>query len=100
MQFVHDNLLNDESIALEIYFKIIVNTEIVHAVLTRMDLKKGQGPDNIPPLFLREYADSSAEPLSRIINKSLDKGKYPDRFKIGHVIPIFKNGKKIGRYKL
>lgn len=76
------------------HFKVFINPDIVQAVLARMDLSKGQGPDCIPPMFLRKCAEQLAKPLSTIFNKSLKDGKYPDCFKIGHVIPIYKNGKK------
>lgn len=59
-----------------------------------MELNKGQGPDQMPPIFLRECADSLARPLSAIFEKSLVDGKYPERFKLGQVTPIHKDGKK------
>lgn len=50
--------------------------------------------DLIPPIFLRECAQSLAKPLSIIYSKSVDGGKHPDKFKISELSAIYKNGKK------
>lgn len=73
---------------------ICVNVEHVHCVLSRMNLQKGSGHDNVSSLFLRECADFLAEPISKIFSRSIADKMYPDRFKIGQVTPIFKSGKR------
>lgn len=58
-----------------------------------MELNKGQEPDLIPPIFLRECAQSLAGPISIIYEKSLVDRIYPTRFKLGQLTPIYKDEK-------
>lgn len=60
---------------------------MVESTLEYMDLNKGAGPDNIPPIFLRECA-------SAIFTKSIEEEIYPDQWKTCHVVPIHKTGPK------
>lgn len=75
-------------------FNLVITPGCIFAALESLDTGKGQGPDKIPPLFLRECSESLALPLNLIFNKSLMDKKYPDCFKLGQVIPIFKAGAK------
>lgn len=47
--------------------KIVVTSEAVHSVLSRMNLNKGSSFDGISSLFLRECADLLAKLLSIIL---------------------------------
>lgn len=75
-------------------FRVIASQEAVYSVLKSLDTNKGMGPDMISPLVLKKCAEHLAEPLSLIFNKSLNDCVYPERFKIGHITPIFKSGSK------
>ena len=48
----------------------------VHKTLTKLDLKKPAGPDNIAVYFLKIAADFIAEPLTYIYNLTLTPGKW------------------------
>lgn len=76
------------------FFDVHITPEIVEKPLSAMDLSKGQGPDLMPPIFLRQCAKSLAAPLSFIYEKSLVDEKYPDKFKISQIAAIYKSGKK------
>lgn len=69
----------------------ITQAETVRALQT-LNIYKGAGPDDIPPLFLNKCAFSLGEPLTILFNESLIAGVFPDIWKRSHVIPIFKNG--------
>lgn len=75
-------------------FEIHITPIMVEKALTTIDLSKGQGPDLIPPIVLRECAKSLAVPLSFIFEKSIDDGIYPDKFKLSQITAIYKSGKK------
>lgn len=64
----------------------------VHHELSNIDTKKSKGPDNIPPIVLRNCADSLAGPLTLLFNKSLSEGVFPARLNEAFVLPIFKAG--------
>ena len=61
-----------------------------------MDLgnDKAAGPDGILPSELKMVANKISYPLSILFNKSLSYGSIPEDFKIGHLILLFKYGKK------
>ena len=55
---------------------------------------KTSGPFSIPTNILKEFSQFVIEPLTAIINKSLDEGFFPKNLKSALVIPIFKKGDK------
>lgn len=52
------------------------------------------GPDVIHPRILKELAETLATPLYIMFTKSLEEGKLPSDWKVGHITPIFKKGSK------
>ena len=76
-----NNLINDLHITNEMVFKQI----------TKLDVNKSFGPDEIHPKMLIELVEYVAEPLSIIMNKTLEEGTLPDDWKLAHVTPIYKN---------
>ena len=60
--------------------------------LSRLNPNKSTGPDGASPRILKELHTEIAEPLYNIFRKSIDQGKLPRGWKIGHVSPIFKKG--------
>lgn len=75
--------------------------EEIHNELSNQDVKKGPGPDLIPPSFLLNCAHELTLPLYLIFNKSLSQGTFPSAWKTSFLTPIFKNGDKgdIGNYR-
>lgn len=66
-------------------------TEVL-STIRRLDIKKGAGPDNIPPSFLQYCSGMLAQPLSNLFNLSIQHGRFPEILKMGHIIPILKSG--------
>lgn len=62
--------------------------------LRNIDTSKGDGPDNISPILLKNCADGLASPLLRIFNLSLSTGIFPTRWKTSYITPIFKSGSR------
>ena len=56
--------------------------------------KKSFGFDNIPVYIMKSSIYCIAEPISAIINSSMNTGVFPDILKIAKVCPVFKNGEK------
>ena len=54
------------------------------------------GCDNIPPpqkkIIGKLFVDQYIEPLTYLINKSIELGIFPDEMKMAQVVPIFKAG--------
>lgn len=61
-------------------------------LLLNIDTKKAIGPDNIPNMFLKRYAEWNSKYLCHIFNKSLKTCSLPSEWKIAKIIPIHKCG--------
>ena len=83
----------DERTSTQIEDKPFTTDEILK-VLRRLQKDKASGPDGLFPRFLMEGADTIAEPLCQIFNKSLEDGQLPEDWKIANITPIYKKGKK------
>lgn len=71
-----------------------VNEEAVYNIAMGLDLSKGCGPDNIPPILIKKCAETLCAPLTMIYSKSIKDCVYPDKWKVGQITPIFKSGSK------
>ena len=80
---------------------LTITIEQLKTKLCKLNPNKATGPDNIPPRLLKELAEVLSEPISIIMNKSLQEGRLPTIWKKAHVVPIFKKGKKniAGNYR-
>jgi hypothetical protein len=64
----------------------------VENVLQDLDANKGSGPDDIPPIILKNCASAFAKPLSLLFYRSMATSVFSDRWK--YVTPIFKKGRR------
>ena len=60
-------------------------------VLEDIDVNKAHSPDNIPDRLLKETASEIASPICRLFNRQLSLGKFPDRWKLANVCPVYKS---------
>ena len=56
------------------------------------DINKAIGIDNIPAKILKWAVELFVPILTKIFNKCIEEGVYPDSLKLARVIPIFKGG--------
>ena len=66
----------------------------ISVLLNRMKPKKSAGNDDLNACILKKVSVNILEPITAIINKSLESGLVPDCFKIAKVIPIHKGKAK------
>lgn len=69
-----------------------VCVEDVRRVLRGLDASKGCGSDSVPPSVFRFCSDILEYPLTRLFNRSLAAGIFPDVFKKTLIVPIHKKG--------
>lgn len=69
-----------------------VTVDEVYQRLSDLDTTKGPGPDEIPPLFIKQCAESLALPLSILFNRSLTNRVFPALWKEASITPIHKSG--------
>lgn len=68
-------------------------TDITNYIKT-LEPKLSSGPDQIPPILIKNCADSLSIPLYMLFNKSLSTGNFPKLWKKSYLTPIFKSGDK------
>ncbi|XP_055387427.1 uncharacterized protein LOC129616025 [Condylostylus longicornis] len=74
------------------YFHLSV--ENVFQGISSLDVKKGSGPDLLPPIFLYNCRYTLSNPLTSIFNISISTGVFPSAWKNSYLIPIHKKGDK------
>ena len=73
---------------------IAFNKEDILKAIEKLKENSGPGPDEIPPIFLIKTSNEITAPLMIILRKSIDEGKIPNIYKMAHISPIHKGGKK------
>ena len=68
--------------------KYIISVQQVEARLSRLNPRKGSGPDGIPTWILREYAHLLSKPVCAIYNSSLRESFLPPVWRCSTIIPI------------
>ncbi|XP_051160012.1 uncharacterized protein LOC127280792, partial [Leptopilina boulardi] len=71
----------------------ITKNEIL-AKIRKLNTKKGPGVDGIPSSFMKSCSSSIIDPLFYIFNSSLKIGYFPEIWKEGIIVPIYKKGNK------
>lgn len=69
----------------------LAESDILTGLLS-LDVKKGAGPDGIPPIFLKECAYVLVKPLYYIFSRSLAQGEFPSFWKSSFLTAVYKNG--------
>jgi hypothetical protein len=61
-------------------------------ILQSLDPNKSVGPDGINPRLLKICSKQLSPSLTKLINMSIQKGIFPDCWKVANIVPLFKNG--------
>lgn len=72
-----------------------VTTNEIKTVIERAKPKRSCGWDEISMWLIKQCKDVIIEPLTFIINQSLQTGCFPEKMKYGHINPIFKGGEEL-----
>ena len=73
-------------------FNIEITKEMVKMEINDLNVNKSCGPDEIHPRLLMELVDYILEPITLLLNKSMELGQIPKDWKQANVSPIFKKG--------
>ncbi len=71
-----------------------VSEQFVRKFVSRLDVSKATGLDNIGPRLLKLSANEIAASLTILVNKSITSCKVPNVWKSAKVMPLFKSGAK------
>ena len=79
----------------DVQFEIpVISREKVLKYLTNIDVTKATGCDQIGPRLIRMAAPYIVDSISHICNLSIKNSTFPDKWKVGKVAPLHKNGPK------
>ena len=70
----------------------LINQEIVAQIIDSMESKRSSSFDSVSNFHVKKLKSSLLLPLTIAINRSLQEGLFPSKFKIAKVIPLFKAG--------
>ena len=62
-----------------------------------INARKACGHDTITPRLLKESASAISGPLAELMNESIKQCKYPSRWKMGPVTPLFKKNDELSK---
>ena len=71
--------------------EFIIDQASVEIKLSRINIHKAQGPDDLPNWVLRDFCASLAGPVCSIFNASIREGFVPGRWKEANVITVPKS---------
>jgi hypothetical protein len=74
--------------------QINFSTTGIQKLLQKLNVKKANGPDEIPIRFLKDYSHQISKFLHIIFEKSYNTGKLPADWLTANISPVFKKGNK------
>ena len=78
------------------HFKYTNKTQ-VEKLLPNINARKACDHDTITPRLLKESASAISGPLAELINESIKQWKYPSRWKMGQITPLFKKNDELSK---
>ncbi|ESP03159.1 hypothetical protein LOTGIDRAFT_59597, partial [Lottia gigantea] len=71
-----------------------VSPNQIKTVIKKLKTSKANGSGPVNNIILKSTIDTICIPLSHLFNFILLKGVFPDSWKLAHVIPLFKKGRR------
>ena len=71
-----------------------IDTNYIKKAVMALKKSKSPGPDKIPTKLLKDAIETICQPLAIVFNASLEKGTFPDIWKVARITPVFKSGQK------
>ena len=75
-------------------YTLHITEEEVEKVLLSLNVQKATGCDHIGNMLLKSCATTVSAPLAKLFQTSINKGQFPDSWKLANVTPVFKKGDK------
>ena len=78
-----------------------MNKDCIEKIMLELDINKAIGPDNLRNLVYTNLAKTVSKSVLLFFQTLLNKGIFPETWKLSEVVPIFKDGNKcdIKRYR-
>ena len=78
----------------QIFSDISVDEKLVYGKLSKMNISKSQGPDELNPKLIFELRNELCKPLTYLFNMSIQTGVIPQDWRDAIVAPLHKKGSK------
>lgn len=89
----YDNLLPHYDEPYFTAYNLDIDANKVLSILKSLDISKGSGCDGVPSVFIRNCAETLAQPLCNIFMLSVNTfGSFPAIWKEARIVPIHKGG--------
>ena len=75
----------------------LTNTTLIEELLSKINTRKACGHDMLPSRFIRDSSRAIAGPIAKILNTSIAQSRYPSRWKMGLVTPLFKKDEELDK---
>ena len=76
------------------FVKPEIKPQQVADIICKISLNKATGHDGFSAKILKLIAQSFTHPICRLLNLSIAKTTFPDKWKIGQVTPVYKGGQQ------
>ncbi len=73
---------------------IQLSEDEIKDIIKNIPINKATGPDKISHKLLKHICLSVAKPITILFSMSLTESVYPTKWKLAHVLPLFKKGDK------
>ena len=75
----------------------LTNATQIEDLLSNVNTRKACGHDMLPPRLIKESSRAIAGPVAKILNTSIAHSRYPSRWKMGQVTPLFKRDEELDK---
>ena len=94
----HASILAIQNMNLNATFSLkLADDKDIKLIMERLDTSKATGIDTIPARLVKTSANVTHKPFTQILNKSIQRDKFPNQMQIGKITPIYKSGKENSR---
>ena len=73
----------------------LTNVTQIEELLSNINTRKACGHDMLPPRLIRQSSRAISGPIAKIRNTSITQSRYPSRWKMGQVTPLFKKDEEL-----
>ena len=73
---------------------IDITEDEINDIIVNLDPNKASGPDLTSNKMIKNVAGAMAKPLCIIFSRSLHEGIFPDIWKLGNLVPLYKKGNR------
>ena len=75
----------------------LTNTTQIGEFLSKLNTRKACGHHVLSPRLIRDSSRAIASPIAKILNTSIAQSRYPSRWKMGKVTPLFKKDEELDK---